>query len=131
MGLPLTATRPAAIQASASRREHSPARAITLAMRSPDLARSRPLLLGMAFFGPLVAMVYRDVEAPHKTPSVLSLTLARIAERCDVPRPACGERANTRRAKTQTRLGEGALPQAQTCGDAPSSRPSPRKRGEG
>src|SRR5258707_8433000 len=37
MGLPLTATRPAAIQASASRREQSPARAITLAMRSPDL----------------------------------------------------------------------------------------------
>ena len=33
---PLTATRPAAIQASASRREASPARAITLAMRSPD-----------------------------------------------------------------------------------------------
>ena len=32
---PLTLTRPAAIQASASRREHSPARAITLAMRSP------------------------------------------------------------------------------------------------
>ena len=32
---PLTATRPAAIQASASRREASPARAITLAMRSP------------------------------------------------------------------------------------------------
>ena len=32
---PLTETRPAAIQASASRREASPARAITLAMRSP------------------------------------------------------------------------------------------------
>ena len=31
--LPLTATRPAAIQASASRREHSPAWAIALAMR--------------------------------------------------------------------------------------------------
>ena len=34
---PLTATRPAAIQASASRREASPARAITLAMRSPSV----------------------------------------------------------------------------------------------
>ena len=32
---PLTATRPAAIQASASRREARPTRAITLAMRSP------------------------------------------------------------------------------------------------
>src|SRR4249920_3010944 len=35
---PLTETRPAAIQASASRREASPARAITLAMRSPDVS---------------------------------------------------------------------------------------------
>jgi len=35
---PLTDTRPAAIQASASRREASPARAMTLAMRSPDLS---------------------------------------------------------------------------------------------
>ena len=34
---PLTATRPASIQASASRREASPARAITLAMRSASL----------------------------------------------------------------------------------------------
>ena len=33
---PFTATRPAAIQASASRREQSPARAMTLAMRSPS-----------------------------------------------------------------------------------------------
>jgi hypothetical protein len=32
---PLTATRPAAIHVSAARREHSPARAMTLAMRSP------------------------------------------------------------------------------------------------
>src|ERR1700724_953738 len=32
--LPLMATRPAAIHSSASRREHRPARAITLAMRS-------------------------------------------------------------------------------------------------
>src|ERR1700722_244748 len=37
---PLTATRPAAIQSSASRREHRPARAITLAMRSPWLDAS-------------------------------------------------------------------------------------------
>src|SRR5580704_4645755 len=37
IGAPLTATRPAAIQASASRREARPARAITLAMRSPPL----------------------------------------------------------------------------------------------
>ena len=36
--LPLTATRPAAIQASASRREARPARAITLAMRSPGIS---------------------------------------------------------------------------------------------
>ena len=35
---PLTATRPAAIQASASRREARPARAITLAMRSPGFS---------------------------------------------------------------------------------------------
>ena len=34
--LPFTRTRPAAIHSSASRREHSPARAITLAMRSPS-----------------------------------------------------------------------------------------------
>jgi hypothetical protein len=34
---PLTETRPAAIQASAWRREASPARAITLAMRSPGI----------------------------------------------------------------------------------------------
>jgi hypothetical protein len=33
--LPLTVTRPAAIQASASRREQTPARAMTLAMRWP------------------------------------------------------------------------------------------------
>src|SRR5947209_14781196 len=43
IGLPLTATRPAAIQASASRRDANPARAMTLATRSqrksglPDL----------------------------------------------------------------------------------------------
>jgi hypothetical protein len=37
----------------------------------------------------------------------------------------------TARRKTQFRLGEGALPQAQTRGGAPSSRPSPRARGEG
>ena len=37
--VPLTATRPATIHASASRREASPARAITLAMRSPPLSR--------------------------------------------------------------------------------------------
>src|SRR6185437_9215576 len=37
---PLTETRPAAIQASAARREASPARAITLAMRSPELSLS-------------------------------------------------------------------------------------------
>ena len=36
--LPLTDTRPASIQASASRREARPARAITLAMRSAALA---------------------------------------------------------------------------------------------
>ena len=41
MAAPLTATRPAAIQASASRREQSPARAITLAMRSADFGRRR------------------------------------------------------------------------------------------
>ena len=41
MTLPLTATRPAAIQASASRRDASPARAITLAMRSPGFVRCR------------------------------------------------------------------------------------------
>ena len=35
---PFTDTRPAAIQASASRREATPARAITLAMRSADFA---------------------------------------------------------------------------------------------
>ena len=35
---PLTLTRPSAIQRSASRREHSPARAITLATRSESLA---------------------------------------------------------------------------------------------
>jgi hypothetical protein len=35
---PLTATRPAAIQASASRREVRPTRAITLAMRSPGMS---------------------------------------------------------------------------------------------
>jgi len=40
MTSPLTATRPAAIHASACRREHSPARAIALAMRSPDTGRS-------------------------------------------------------------------------------------------
>src|SRR5215510_12879436 len=40
MTAPLTATRPAAIHVSASRREHSPARAIALAMRSPDAGRS-------------------------------------------------------------------------------------------
>jgi hypothetical protein len=34
--LPLTLTRPSAIQRSASRREQRPARAITLAMRSPS-----------------------------------------------------------------------------------------------
>jgi hypothetical protein len=45
---PLTATRPAAIQLSAWRREASPARAITLAMRSPDL--SSVLLLAMPTF---------------------------------------------------------------------------------
>src|SRR5215467_11962511 len=37
MTWPLTLTRPAAIHASASRREQSPARAITLAMRSEPL----------------------------------------------------------------------------------------------
>ena len=37
MVAPLTETRPAAIHASASRREASPARAITLAMRSAPL----------------------------------------------------------------------------------------------
>src|ERR1700730_11795877 len=31
----------------------------------------------------------------------------------------------------KSRPGEGAFPQAQTRGSAPSSRPSPRKRGEG
>lgn len=35
MAAPLSVTRPAAIHASASRREASPARAMTLAMRSP------------------------------------------------------------------------------------------------
>ena len=39
--VPLTATRPAAIQASASRREQRPARAMTLAMRSPCLFSRR------------------------------------------------------------------------------------------
>src|SRR5581483_10991803 len=43
MVLPFTATRPPAIQASASRREQSPARAITLAIRSPAFCRC-PLL---------------------------------------------------------------------------------------
>jgi len=42
---PLTETRPAAIHASASRREASPARAITLAMRSPVF--SSVLFVGM------------------------------------------------------------------------------------
>src|SRR3569623_3635702 len=36
IALPLTETRPASIHASASRREASPARAITLALRSPS-----------------------------------------------------------------------------------------------
>ncbi len=40
MTSPLTATRPAAIHSSALRREASPARAITLAMRSPGLCWS-------------------------------------------------------------------------------------------
>src|SRR5271166_4747519 len=37
---PSSLTRPSAIQRSASRREHNPARAITLAMRSPGVAAS-------------------------------------------------------------------------------------------
>lgn len=43
---PLTATRPAAIQSSASRREHRPARAITLAMRFSSL---RPCAKGASW----------------------------------------------------------------------------------
>jgi hypothetical protein len=35
--VPLTLTRPSAIHRSASRREHSPARAMTFAMRSDSL----------------------------------------------------------------------------------------------
>ena len=46
MTAPLTETRPAAIQASAWRREASPARAITLAMRSPSFV----VLSVMTFF---------------------------------------------------------------------------------
>jgi hypothetical protein len=43
--LPLTATRPCAIQSSASRREQTPARAIALEMRSP----SKALVLSTGF----------------------------------------------------------------------------------
>src|SRR6516164_9632749 len=71
IGAPLTATRPAAIHSSASRREASPARAITLAMRSPDLCWS---LLPSIVSWPgssrpstsSLARVYKDVDARHK-----------------------------------------------------------------
>src|SRR5258708_11037705 len=43
------------------------------------------------------------------------------------PSPRLRGEGGTRRAKTQTRLGEGASPSAQTRGSAPSSRPSPRE----
>src|SRR5258708_4387660 len=46
--VPSTRTRPSAIQRSASRREQSPARAITLAMRSPALAALAPSAAGEA-----------------------------------------------------------------------------------
>src|SRR5260221_10653612 len=46
--VPSTRTRPSAIQRSASRREHRPARAITLAMRSPALATPTPSASGEA-----------------------------------------------------------------------------------
>src|SRR5262249_58691248 len=42
------------------------------------------------------------------------------------PGPACGERSARSRAP-----GEGDSQRVRTCGKGPSSRPSPRKRGEG
>src|SRR5215467_13135594 len=72
MAFPFTVTRPAAIQASASRREARPARAITLAMRSPDLSVFSAILIvrhGRACPGHprlLCRSVYKDVDARHK-----------------------------------------------------------------
>src|SRR5450830_1676848 len=63
---PLTATRPAAIHASASRREASPARAITLAMRSPGT--SLLVCLHMRTLQPSTSClwtVYKDLDARH------------------------------------------------------------------
>ena len=57
IAVPLTATRPAAIQSSASRREASPARAITLAIRSPS---SSPCLSASA-----IALLSRHGRAPR------------------------------------------------------------------
>src|SRR5690242_13126817 len=64
MVAPLTATRPAATHASASRRDASPARAITFAIRCPGL-----LMVGrfsmLVFAG--VAAVYKEMHGWHKT----------------------------------------------------------------
>lgn len=49
MDLPFRLTLPSVISRSASRREHTPARAITLAMRSPSLGEG--LWLFSAFLG--------------------------------------------------------------------------------
>src|SRR5450830_899591 len=64
---PLTATRPAAIHASASRREASPARAITLAMRSPGI--SLLVSLPIRLIRPSTSClrtVYIGVDTRHK-----------------------------------------------------------------
>src|SRR5262245_50920133 len=70
---PLTDTRPAAIQASASRREARPARAITLAIRSPVTTCSSVLSAiedlrcnGACHRRLLSRFVYKDVDARHK-----------------------------------------------------------------
>src|SRR5215831_18338132 len=68
---PLTATRPAIIHASASRREARPARAITLAMCSPGISEGvLSDMLGFLRHGRACPghprLVYKDVDARHK-----------------------------------------------------------------
>src|SRR6202140_2448414 len=48
-----------------------------------------------------------------------------------LPSPRLRGESHTRPEKTRSRPGEGAFPQAQTCGEAPSSRLLPARRGEG